>query len=376
MVVLSRTGEEWPKLLALCKLDSELAQLRGTDAIRVGGATVGKGSESMRRRERSTGMATPARRVRTVSLFSGCGGSDLALEKAGFRIVWANDLWDRACETYADNIPDATIECGDIRDFPRFPSAQLLVGCYPCQGFTQGGRRDSTDNLNYLYQEFDRALRYILPRAFIVENVAGMAYGKNRLLLENQLRRYRLAGYAVKWGILNAQDYGVPQDRKRLFIVGVRSDLDKTYDFPNPTHGDGRANPHATQRDVLADMPEWPEGEFCPQNMNWYYLSRNRRADWDEPSGCIVGNWRHVPLHPVSPPLRRVHTDKWVFDRHGRARRLAYKECAALQGFPRSFKFEHGVVKDRFQMIGNAVPPPLFASVVGGLTHILHGAHG
>jgi len=316
------------------------------------------------------------RRVRTISLFSGCGGSDLALEASGFHIVWANDVWDRACETYADNIPDAMIECGDIRDVPRFPSAQLLVGCYPCQGFTQGGRRESDDNINYLYQEFDRALRYVLPRAFIVENVAGMAYGKNRELLENQLRRYRLAGYHVKWSVLNAQDFGVAQDRKRLFIVGVRSDLEKTYEFPEPTHGPERDKAYITQRDVLTGLPEWPIGEFTDQTLNWYYMSRKRRADWDEPSSCIVGNWRHVPLHPLSPPLRRIHTDKWVFQHRGRTRRFAYKECAALQGFPTAFKFEQGSIRDRFQMIGNAVPPPLFASVVGGLNHILHVANG
>jgi DNA (cytosine-5)-methyltransferase 1 len=320
--------------------------------------------------------ASAARRVRTISFFAGCGGSDLALEAAGFNIVWANDIWDRACETYADNIAAATIECGDIRDVPRFPSAQLQVGCYPCQGFTQGGRRESSDSINFLYREFDRALRYILPRAFIVENVGGMARGKNRALLDNQLRRYRAAGYRVKWSLLNAVDFGVAQDRTRLFIVGVRSDLDKEYEFPQPTHGPGTNRPYVTQRDVLAGMPEWPEGEFCPQKMNWYYLSRSRRSGWRQPSECIVGNWRHVPLHPMSPPLRRVHTDKWEFVHLGRARRLAFKECAVLQGFPRSFKFEKGTVKDKFVMIGNAVPPPLFAAVVGSLSHVLHGAHG
>lgn len=317
-----------------------------------------------------------ARKIRTISLFSGCGGSDLALARAGFRIVWANDVWDQACEVYADNIPSATIECGDIRDFGRFPAAQLLVGCYPCQGFTQGGRRQPEDNINFLYREFDRALRQVLPRAFVVENVAGMAYGKNRALLENQVARYRLAGYQVKWSVLNARDFGVAQDRRRLFIVGVRSDLEKQYAFPEATHGPDAGQPYITQRDVLDGMPEWPKGEFCPQSLNWYYLSRNRRAEWDEPSSCIVGNWRHVPLHPSSPPLKRIHTDKWVFARKGRARRLAYKECALIQGFPRGFKFDHGSIRDRFQMIGNAVPPPLFDAVVRNLEPVLHGFHG
>lgn len=333
----------------------------------------GKALAKMMQKKKTEGAAP--HRVRTISLFSGCGGSDVALEAAGFRILWANDVWEEACNTYADNVPNATIAAGDIRDYERFPAAQFLVGCYPCQGFTQGGKRDSEDNLNFLYREFDRALRHILPRAFIVENVAGMAYGKNRLLLDSQLFRFRLAGYRVKWRVLNAQDFGVPQDRKRLFMVGVRSDIDREYEFPEPTHGPGRTNQYVTQQDVLAGMPEWPEGDFCAQNMNWYYLSRNRRAEWDEPSSCIVGNWRHVPLHPISPPLRRVHTDSWVFANAGRARRLAYQECARLQGFPAAFEFQHGSIKDRFQMIGNAVPPPLFGAVVSGLSHIWRGAH-
>src|SRR5439155_18974076 len=118
--------------------------------------------------------------IRAISLFSGCGGSDLALHELGFHIVWANDVWELACLTYRDNIPNATIDCGDIRDFRRFHSANLLVGCYPCQGFTQGGRRKATDSINYLYREFDRVLRNILPEAFVVENVNGMAYGLNR----------------------------------------------------------------------------------------------------------------------------------------------------------------------------------------------------
>ena len=306
-------------------------------------------------------FAEPMRRVRTISLFSGCGGSDLALRRLGYKIVWANDVSQPACDTYAENVGPA-IKCGDIRDFGHFPSADLLIGCYPCQGFTQGGRRDSEDSVNFLYQQFDRVLRRVVPKAFVVENVNGMTYGDNRQLLANQLRRYRLAGYRVDWRVLNAKDYGVAQDRRRVFIVGIRSDLGFRYSFP-----EAPARKGVSQRTVLRGLPEWPAGEFNEEPLHWYYLSRNRRRDWNQPSPCIVGHWRHVPLHPMSPPLRRVHTDKWVFSTDGPARRLAYRECAALQGFPRSFKWNSGTVRERFQMIGNAVPPPLFESVVTNL---------
>jgi DNA (cytosine-5)-methyltransferase 1 len=309
-------------------------------------------------------------RPRAISLFSGCGGSDLALKRAGFKIIWSNDIWDVACETNRINVKGSTIIEGDIRHFEEFPDAELLVGCYPCQGYSQGGRRNPREPVNFLYREFDRVLRIVRPRAFVVENVNGMAYGENRVLLENQLYRYRLAGYSVEWSVLDAMDYGVPQSRRRIFLVGIRSDIGVTYQFPGPQYGLNARRRYRTQRDAIAGMPSWPEGEFCEEKLHWYYLSRNRRRPWGQPSPCIVGHWRHVPLHPSSPPLKRIGTDEWRFARKGKARRLSYKECAALQGFPRSFIWREGSIRERFQMVGNAVPPPLFEAVVRALPRI------
>lgn len=173
------------------------------------------------------------RRVPTISLFSGCGGSDLALRQLGHQVVWANDVSEIACETYKDNL-GPVIEAGDTVDFTRFPEAEFLIGCYPCQGFIQGGRRQSKDKVNFLYQQFERVLRIVNPKAFVVENVNGMAYGANQELLRYQLRRYRLAGYRVQWKVLDAQNFGVAQFRRRVFIVGVRSDLQFECIFPDP----------------------------------------------------------------------------------------------------------------------------------------------
>jgi len=317
---------------------------------------------------RKPGADVPKRRV--ISLFCGCGGSDLAVQKLGFDIVWANDILDVACQTYRDNIPNAAVVKGDISSFTEFPDAELLVGCYPCQGYSQGGIRDPSAEINFLYREFDRVLRAVRPRAFVVENVNGMVYGDNRKLLLNQVYRYRLAGYRVRWTALDAKNYGVPQTRRRVFIVGIRSDIAVTYQFPEPTHGPERHRAFVGQRDVIAGMPAWPEGEFCDEKFHWYYLSRNRRHTWARPSPCIVGHWRHVPLHPMSPPLKRLGADKWRFTRDGRARRLTYSECARLQGFPANFKLNHGTIRERFQLVGNAVPPPLFEAVVRNLPEI------
>jgi len=304
--------------------------------------------------------------VRAISLFSGCGGSDLALQRRRYRILWANDISQVACQTYKDNISAPRIQAGDIRNFREFPAADLQIGCYPCQGYSQGGSREWDSSVNFLYRQFDRVLRVVRPKAFVVENVNGMAYGENRILLENQLCRYRTAGYRVKWGVLNARDFGVPQHRRRVFLVGVRSDLNFEYEFPKPTHGTG-LRPFVTQGEAIRNLPRWPEGEFNAEPFHWYYLSRKRRMPWGKQSPCIVGHWRHVPLHPLSPPLRRISTDKWEFTREARARRLSYRECALLQGFPRSFSWRRGTIRERFQMIGNAVPPPLFSAVIKGL---------
>jgi DNA (cytosine-5)-methyltransferase 1 len=307
---------------------------------------------------------------RVISLFSGCGGSDLALNRGGFKVVWSNDIWNVACETNRTNLNNRNVVEGDIRRFNDFPDSELLVGCYPCQGYSQGGRRKPLEPINFLYQEFDRVLRIVRPRAFVVENVSGMAYGENYSLLTNQLYRYRLAGYRVNWKVLDAKSFGAPQDRRRIFIVGIRSDISEVYNFPAPEYGPETRKRYRTQRDAIAGLPSWPEGDFCEEKLHWYYLSRNRRRPWGQPSPCIVGHWRHVPLHPISPPLKRINTDCWRFRRAGRARRLSYKECALLQGFPKSFIWKVGSVKERFQMIGNAVPPPLFEAVLRALPRI------
>jgi DNA (cytosine-5)-methyltransferase 1 len=257
---------------------------------------------------------------------------------------------------------------GDICGISRFPKAEILAGCYPCQGYSQAGRRDGSDHINFLYREYDRALRLIRPRAFIVENVDGMRFAQNDHLLKNQLRRFRLAGYRVAWQVLNAKDYGLAQDRRRLLIVGIRSSEMKLFRFPDPTHGEGRGlKRYATLREQIWHLRKPPEGSYNDEPLHWYYMSRNRRRTWGEQSTCIVAHWRHVGLHPDSPPLKKIGKDAWVLSRSGRARRYSYLECAALQGFPNPSHFDVCSVPLRFRAIGNAVPPPLFAAVADAL---------
>lgn len=310
---------------------------------------------------------------KAVSLFSGCGGSDAGVIAAGFDVVMANDLLPYARDVYLANHPVTDYVVGNVSKIQAFPVAELLIGCYPCQGFSQGGLRDPSRKINTLYLEFARALRAIKPKAFIVENVSGMVRKNFTHLLEDQFKVFREAGYRVQAKVLNAVDYGVAQERKRIFIVGVRDDLGVDYQFPEPTHGEGRRFGHLSIREAIGGMPDWPEGEFYAREFHWYYLSRNRRQGWDQASKTIVANPRHMPLHPLSPPLKKLEHNVWRFESDAPARRFSYREAARLQGFVPDFVFpdtEYGSLDMRYKVAGNAVPPPLFEAVVRALPDV------
>lgn len=303
--------------------------------------------------------------LKAVSLFTGCGGSDKGLVDAGYQIVMANDVNAYAKEVYKANLPVTDYILSDIAEIKLLPSADLLIGCYPCQGYSQGGARDAKREVNTLYRQFDRSLRQISPKVFIVENVAGMVRSNNLHFLNNQLVRFRLAGYKVTWQVVNTVQYGLAQERKRIFIVGIRTDLKVRYVFPKATHGPGLV-PFRSQADVLRNLKvQWPIGEYCDDEFHWYYLSRNRYRSWNQPSRTILAKARHMPLHPMSPRLVRVNTDKWVFDGDStQARRLSFREAACLQNLEGwNFPDSMGLL-DKYKVIGNAVPPLVFRKIV------------
>lgn len=310
--------------------------------------------------------------MKVVSLFSGCGGSDAGVLAAGFDVVMANDILPYAKEVYEANHPDTDYVLGSIAKIKTFPIADLLVGCYPCQGFSQGGARDPARKINELYFEFARALNQMKPKVFIVENVSGMIRENFRHVLQNQLKVFSEAGYKVKVEVLNAADFGVAQERRRIFIVGIRNDINFDYKFPKPTHGEGLEKPRVSISEALKYMRHWPVGEYYDLGFHWYYLSRDRRRDWNQTSKTIVANPRHMPLHPISPKLKKLEPDVWEFVSDAPARRFSYREAARLQGFSRDFKFPDTVNSSldmRYKVAGNAVPPPLFEAVARALPH-------
>ncbi|QCC86794.1 DNA cytosine methyltransferase [Desulfovibrio desulfuricans] len=340
-------------------------------------------------------------KLRAISLFAGCGGMDFGAEKAGIDIIWANEIEHDAAETLRQNFKNAEIAEGDIKKIKSFPEVDIVIGGYPCQSFSMGGNRNpENDKRTYLYLEFLRCLNNTSPKFFVAENVSGLKKIDNGSFLHEQIRVFNDAGkfgYDVYFKVVDAKDYGVPQSRKRLFIVGIRKDLKLQFSFPEPSHGKVGSGllAYESHGHAIKGLPSWPEGEFYERphdpegHMSWYYMSRNRRAPWVGPSFTIVANWRHVTLHPASPVMKLTWSNlsdgwkqRWDFtDEHDAAlaqhqiipldtpRRLSWRECARIQTFPANFE-PFGKVESKFTQIGNAVPPLLAEKI---LKHLVSG---
>ncbi len=336
--------------------------------------------------------------MKTVSLFSGCGGSDLGAKQAGADVVFAMDISKNAVLTYKAHrnllaASDCDVRHGDVRSLTRLPSCELLLGCYPCQSFSMGGRRaPDKDETALLYLEFARCLAMTDARFAVVENVAGLAWLDGGRYLQKHLAAISGSGkgYVVTHAVLNAENFGVPARRRRLFLVAVRADQGVYYHFPRPTHGPKSESqtPWKSHGDAIAHLPTDPHAEYYTggtEPFSWWYMSRNRKRPWNEPSYTILGNWRHTPLHPASPTMRMVSSDlangwkqTWEFtdeydhlDVEGRTafplpRRLSWREAACLQTFPDDFD-PKGSVAAKFTQIGNAVPPLLMQVIVSGI---------
>lgn len=202
--------------------------------------------------------------IRVLSLFSGCGGMDFGVEAAGGHVIFSNDILADACKTLEKYFPGADIRNADISGIQAFPDADVVVGGYPCQSFSMAGNRDpEKDERTSLYKQFLRVVGIVQPKYFVAENVSGLKQLSSGTFLKEQLEAYDEAGYNVAYKLLNAKDYGVPQSRKRLFIVGVRKDLNQSFEFPKETHGkttkaSGPLLPYASHGEAIKGMPLSP----------------------------------------------------------------------------------------------------------------------
>lgn len=315
-----------------------------------------------------------------VSLFSGCGGFDWGASQAGVKIIWANDHDPAAAAAYRSLFPDVAFYEGDIRKVESFPKADILIGCYPCTGFSEGAKRraigmeDKRDlkanDGNFLYREFLRALRQVQPKFLFVENVRGMLSASNGWFLERQLDNFKRHGFKMKLEMLTASNYGVPQERKRVFLVGVHKSItDFEYSFPEPTHGPDKKHAWITLRKALSDMVAAEDDDYLKKDFHGHYLTRNRKRSWDEVSYTIVAHGSHVPLHPEGDSMINVGKDKYEL-RGPVNRRLSWRECARIQALPAHITVP-GSLMAKYRVVGNAVPPPLAEALLTPVTKYL-----
>jgi DNA (cytosine-5)-methyltransferase 1 len=344
-----------------------------------------------------------------IDLFCGCGGLSYGLEQVGYEVILGIDNWGDALKTFAQNHPHAKtlegdiskIDVADIKKLIGKQKIDVIVGGPPCQGFSLSGPRNFYDKRNKLYLEFIRLVKELKPRAFVVENVPGLAalFGgevKNRIIEE-----FERLGYSVDAKILNASDYGVPQNRKRIVFVGIKGK--KKFEFPNATHFDIKSsafkstNKKITVGEAIGDLPllknemGGEEIEYKTTATNEYQkLMRKRSAKifnhvaskHTSQTVKIVslvpegGNYKDLPEHlrgtrNFHVAWTRLHRQKQsstidTGHRHHfhptQNRVPTVREAARIQSFPDDFKFL-GTKTSQYKQVGNAVPPLLAAEI-------------
>jgi len=312
--------------------------------------------------------------MKIVSLFSGAGGLDLGFKKAGFDIIWANEYDKTIWETYQKN-HTSLLDKRDVRliSSDEIPDCDGIIGGPPCQSWSEAGAlRGIEDNRGKLFYEFIRILRDKKPKFFLAENVSGMLADIHKEAVYNIVSHFREAEYHVYMQLLNAADYKIAQDRKRVFYIGFRKDLNIKYYFPEPS------NEKVTLRDIIWDLKDTavkardknksnnddckvPNHEYMNGDFSTIYMSRNRVRNWDEQSFTIQAGGRHAPIHPQAPKMLFVEQNKRVFvpGKEELYRRLSVRECARIQTFPDDFIFYYNDISHGYKMVGNAVPVEL-----------------
>ena len=313
--------------------------------------------------------------MKIISLFSGCGGLDLGFEKAGFDILIANEFDKKIWKTFEINHPQTKLLKEDIRklDTKAFPNdIDGIIGGPPCQSWSEAGSlKGIEDDRGKLFYEYIRILKNVQPKFFLAENVSGMLANRHSEAVKNILKMFEECGYDVSLTLVNAKDYGVAQERKRVFYIGFRKDLNIKFDFPKGSTEDD--NKKITLRDIIWDLQDSavPAGEKNQHNPNAInnneyfigsyspiFMSRNRVKSWDEQAFTVQASGRQCQLHPQAPKMIKVDKNdcRFVEGKENLYRRMSIREVARVQGFPDTFKFVYNNTNDAYKMIGNAVP--------------------
>lgn len=325
-----------------------------------------------------------------ISLFSGCGGLDLGFEKAGYDIPIANEFDKNIWKTFEINHPNTKLLKEDIRklDSSIFPKdIDGIIGGPPCQSWSEAGSlKGIEDDRGKLFYDYIRILKSTQPKFFLAENVSGMLADRHSTAVKNILKMFEECGYNVTLTLVNAKDYGVAQERKRVFYIGFRKDLNIKFDFPKGSTVDDSKK--ITLKDVIWDLkdtaiPAEDKNQHNPKaiNNNEYYtgsyspifMSRNRVKSWNEQAFTVQASGRQCQLHPQAPKMIKVGKNacKFVDGKENLYRRMTIREIARIQGFPDTFKFEYKNTNDAYKMIGNAVPVNLAYEIACAIKNTL-----
>jgi len=312
--------------------------------------------------------------MRLISLFSGAGGLDKGFHNAGFQTVVANEFDPKICPTFRANFPEVNLIEGDIRNIPSdaFPKHVTgIIGGPPCQSWSEAGSlKGIEDARGQLFYEYIRILRDTQPLFFVAENVSGMLAKRHSNAVNGFMKLFDEAGYDVNLKMLNANDFGVPEDRDRVFYIGFRKDLninDFLYPTPlkhKPTLREAiwdlqdTAIPAKEKNHTNGDACKVPNNEYFIGAFSPIFMSRNRVRSWDEPGFTVQASGRQCQLHPQAPKMEKLEKNlqRFVPGQEHLYRRMTVREVARVQSFPDDFIFLYDDINMGYKMIGNAVP--------------------
>lgn len=310
-------------------------------------------------------------RFTVLSLFAGCGGLDLGFQggfsifgreysRNNFDIIWANEIDKNAVKTYQGYFGDHII-CEDINNIPDsdFPQADIVIGGFPCQDFSLAGKRQGlTVERGRLYLQMKRVIDAVRPRAFIAENVKNLLMMEDGLILKTIIDDFKDSGYNVHFHLYHAANYGVPQNRERVIIYGVREDIDIIPMLPQETN---TPDNWMTAREAIDDLWDKVDDPSVPNHR----MKDISKAKFYGDGRKTQGNNR-IHADKVSPTIRAEHHGN--IEGHYRTfgdendianwRRLSVRECARIQTFPDNFIFQTAA-SSAYKQVGNAVPPVL-----------------
>lgn len=316
--------------------------------------------------------------LKVASLFCGCGGTDVGLtgnfeflgrhyDSNGMEIVYANDIDANACALFEKNF-GLTPDNRDVRNVAseELPEFDILTGGFPCQSFSivaqNPPRLGIKDDRGMLFFEMCRILRERQPKCFIAENVKGILTANKKAAFPLILEEFENSGYDVKYTVLNAAEYGVPQKRERVIIVGFRKDLGVDFTFPTPVIT--TVEEYAPLQAVIeAEVPEkyyFSEKAVAGMMKNRESMNKGRAQDVTKPCNTVGAHLAKVSLNSTDPVLLV----------NGRYRRFTPREVARIQSFPENFRLI-GSEAAQYRALGNAIPPVMFWYVARAVAEVL-----